>query len=103
MSITVQFIPMMTVLLFLCILIFCIILFFLILAGSIPEWLTGSLIRVGPGKFTVGPHKFKHWFDGMAVLHKFSFKQGMTRFCQDFSGMGLIFWQIAFEFLCPSM
>ncbi|PIK37041.1 hypothetical protein BSL78_26127, partial [Apostichopus japonicus] len=43
---------------------------------SIPEWLTGSLIRVGPGKFTVGPHKFKHWFDGMAVLHKFSFKQG---------------------------
>ncbi|PIK51020.1 putative beta,beta-carotene 15,15'-monooxygenase [Apostichopus japonicus] len=43
---------------------------------NIPEWLTGSLIRVGPGKFTVGPQKFKHWFDGMAVLHKFSFKQG---------------------------
>ncbi|XP_071840434.1 carotenoid-cleaving dioxygenase, mitochondrial-like [Apostichopus japonicus] len=44
--------------------------------GSVPKWLTGSLLRNGPGKFEVGEEKYKHWFDGLALMHKFSFREG---------------------------
>lgn len=37
--------------------------------GQIPDWLSGSLFRNGPAYFTGG-----HWFDGLAMIHKFSFR-----------------------------
>ncbi|KAF2349598.1 Carotenoid oxygenase [Trinorchestia longiramus] len=40
-------------------------------AGKIPDWLKGSLIRVGPGKFEEGDFTFNHWQDGMAMIYKF--------------------------------
>ena len=45
-------------------------------AGRIPLWLTGSLLRCGPGLFEVGSEPFYHLFDGQALLHKFDFKEG---------------------------
>uniref|UniRef100_A0A0G2JG19 Retinoid isomerohydrolase n=1 Tax=Mus musculus TaxID=10090 RepID=A0A0G2JG19_MOUSE len=44
--------------------------------GRIPLWLTGSLLRCGPGLFEVGSEPFYHLFDGQALLHKFDFKEG---------------------------
>lgn len=44
--------------------------------GEIPEWLSGSLIRNGPAKFEVGDNRVDHWFDGLAMLHKFRFADG---------------------------
>ena len=44
--------------------------------GKLPVWLTGDLIRNGPGTFTVGNDHFRHWFDGLAMLHRFSFHSG---------------------------
>lgn len=44
--------------------------------GTIPTWLSGSLLRNGPAKFEVGPDTFKHWFDGFAMLHRFTFAAG---------------------------
>lgn len=44
--------------------------------GFVPTWLSGSLLRNGPGKFEVGEEKYKHWFDGLALMHKFSFRDG---------------------------
>lgn len=44
--------------------------------GTIPTWLAGSLLRNGPAKFEVGPDTFKHWFDGFAMLHRFTFQNG---------------------------
>ncbi len=44
--------------------------------GTFPEWLTGALIRTGPAKFEVGEHPFHHWFDGLAMLHRFAFAGG---------------------------
>lgn len=41
--------------------------------GRIPSWLAGSLVRTGPSKFEVGQSQYRHWFDGLAMLHKFSF------------------------------
>jgi carotenoid cleavage dioxygenase-like enzyme len=44
--------------------------------GEIPAWLSGSLIRNGPGRFEVGGERVEHWFDGLAMLHKFRFEEG---------------------------
>ncbi|XP_077983649.1 beta,beta-carotene 15,15'-dioxygenase-like [Glandiceps talaboti] len=44
--------------------------------GTIPEWLSGSLLRNGPGIYKVGQEKFKHFFDGLALLHRYNIKDG---------------------------
>ncbi|XP_072516214.1 beta,beta-carotene 15,15'-dioxygenase isoform X2 [Salminus brasiliensis] len=44
--------------------------------GSIPDWLQGTLIRNGPGLFSVGETSYNHWFDGMALMHSFTIKHG---------------------------
>ena len=52
--------------------------------GTVPQWLSGTLIRNGPAKFEVGKEKFQHWFDGLAMLHKFSFKNGKVSYANKF-------------------
>lgn len=41
-------------------------------AGNIPEWLNGSLIRNGPGSIKIGQEEFNHLFDSSALLHRFA-------------------------------
>ncbi len=48
--------------------------------GQVPEWLSGSLIRNGPALFDAAQYKFRHYFDGMAMLHKFDFSGGRVFF-----------------------
>ncbi|MEL7240303.1 MAG: carotenoid oxygenase family protein, partial [Planctomycetota bacterium] len=50
--------------------------------GRIPKWLTGTLIRNGPGAWDTedGNLKVAHWFDGLAMLHRFSFDNGRVSF-----------------------
>ncbi|XP_044882046.1 retinoid isomerohydrolase isoform X4 [Mauremys mutica] len=52
--------------------------------GRIPIWLTGSLLRCGPGLFEVGSEPFYHLFDGQALLHKFDFKEGHVTYHRRF-------------------
>ncbi|WP_137286348.1 carotenoid oxygenase family protein [Halorussus salinisoli] len=52
--------------------------------GEIPSWLSGSLVRNGPGKFEVGGERVEHWFDGLAMLHKFRFVDGEVRYSNRF-------------------
>src|SRR5262245_52951603 len=52
--------------------------------GSFPVWLSGSLLRTGPAKFDVGATTVNHWFDGMAMLHKFAFRDGNVRYTNRF-------------------
>ncbi|XP_006501228.1 retinoid isomerohydrolase isoform X1 [Mus musculus] len=52
--------------------------------GRIPLWLTGSLLRCGPGLFEVGSEPFYHLFDGQALLHKFDFKEGHVTYHRRF-------------------
>ncbi|KAK1339911.1 hypothetical protein QTO34_018472 [Cnephaeus nilssonii] len=52
--------------------------------GRIPFWLTGSLLRCGPGLFEVGSEPFYHLFDGQALLHKFDFKEGHVTYHRRF-------------------
>ncbi len=52
--------------------------------GDMPGWLTGSLIRNGPGTFQVGGRRYRHWFDGLAMLHRFSFSHGRVSYANRF-------------------
>nr|XP_033799628.1 beta,beta-carotene 15,15'-dioxygenase [Geotrypetes seraphini] len=44
--------------------------------GQIPAWLQGTLLRNGPGRHSVGDTSYNHWFDGFALLHSFTIKNG---------------------------
>ncbi|XP_021112333.1 beta,beta-carotene 15,15'-dioxygenase isoform X6 [Heterocephalus glaber] len=46
------------------------------LSGRIPPWLQGTLLRNGPGMHTVGDSRYNHWFDGLALLHSFTIRDG---------------------------
>jgi beta,beta-carotene 9',10'-dioxygenase len=52
--------------------------------GRLPEWLAGTLVRNGPGTFRVGAQSYRHWFDGLAMLHKFSFGGGKVSYANKF-------------------
>ncbi|WP_423995256.1 carotenoid oxygenase family protein [Halorubrum trapanicum] len=45
--------------------------------GDLPAWLRGSLIRNGPGAFSLpNGSDVDHWFDGLAMLSRFTFDPG---------------------------
>jgi len=44
--------------------------------GTIPSWLSGTLLRNGPGRFEVGGQPVNHWFDGLAMLRRFRIEDG---------------------------
>ncbi len=48
--------------------------------GRVPHWLHGTLMRNGPALFEVGERSFNHWFDGLAMLHAFSFTGGRVSY-----------------------
>lgn len=48
--------------------------------GVIPSWLSGSLLRVGPGLFEIGGQPLRHLFDGQALMHKFDLKRGQVTY-----------------------
>jgi carotenoid cleavage dioxygenase-like enzyme len=48
--------------------------------GALPDWLTGTLIRNGPAGYEVGDYRLTHWFDGLAMLHRFSFQSGRVSY-----------------------
>jgi carotenoid cleavage dioxygenase-like enzyme len=52
--------------------------------GTLPEWLTGELIRNGPARFEAGAQAYRHWFDGQAMLHRFAFGDGEIRYTNRF-------------------
>lgn len=48
--------------------------------GVIPPWLEGTLVRNGPAQFEVGSERYNHWFDGLAMLHAFTFDHGKVHY-----------------------
>ncbi|XP_040273179.1 beta,beta-carotene 9',10'-oxygenase-like [Bufo bufo] len=54
------------------------------ITGRVPGWITGSLYRNGPGRFDFGNNKFNHWFDGMALMHKFTIENGNVTYMSKF-------------------
>src|SRR4051812_27479762 len=54
------------------------------LRGDLPTWLSGSLVRVTPAKFDLGGRKIRHWFDGLAMLHRFGLRDGRVSYANRF-------------------
>uniref|UniRef100_A0AAQ5YZ59 Beta-carotene oxygenase 1, like n=2 Tax=Amphiprion ocellaris TaxID=80972 RepID=A0AAQ5YZ59_AMPOC len=52
--------------------------------GSIPSWLQGTLLRNGPGLFSVGDSQYNHWFDGLSLIHSFTFGNGEVTYRSKF-------------------
>jgi len=52
--------------------------------GRWPGWLRGSLLRTGPAKYEVGDRSYNHWFDGLAMLHRFAFTPAGVRYTNRF-------------------
>lgn len=50
------------------------------LSGALPAWLAGSLLRTGPAKFELGSQHMRHWFDGLAMLHRFTIADGRVSY-----------------------
>jgi all-trans-8'-apo-beta-carotenal 15,15'-oxygenase len=44
--------------------------------GTIPDAVSGTFFRIGPGRNKIGGQEFGHWFDGDGMLHSVSFKDG---------------------------
>src|SRR3954468_14174338 len=55
------------------------------LRGQLPPWLSGSLVRVTPAKFELeGGNRIRHWFDGLAMLHRFGIDGGRVSYANRF-------------------
>jgi carotenoid cleavage dioxygenase-like enzyme len=52
--------------------------------GTIPDWLSGRLIRNGPGRFDLGGDRVTHWFDGLAMLRGYAFEDGEVHYTNRF-------------------
>ena len=52
--------------------------------GSIPRWLSGTLVRNGPGRFEAGGQRVNHWFDGLAMLRRYTFDEGRVSYANRF-------------------
>ncbi|XP_005808562.2 beta,beta-carotene 9',10'-oxygenase-like isoform X2 [Xiphophorus maculatus] len=52
--------------------------------GTIPAWINGSFLRNGPGKFEFGEDRYDHWFDGMALMHRFHICEGSVTYSSRF-------------------
>lgn len=52
--------------------------------GKVLNWLSGTLIRNGPIKVAVKGQSNEHWFDGLAMLHAFSFHEGSVNYSNKF-------------------
>ena len=48
--------------------------------GTIPSWLCGSLVRTGPARFDVGSTSYRHWFDGLALIHHFTIQDSQVSY-----------------------
>lgn len=44
--------------------------------GDLPNWLSGTLLRNGPGTWSAGRQPLTHWFDGFAMLRRFRIRDG---------------------------
>lgn len=54
------------------------------ISGTVPTWLSGTLVRNGPIKVTANGESTAHWFDGLAMLHAFSFENGKVHYTNRF-------------------
>lgn len=53
------------------------------ITGKIPDWLSGTLFRNGPAKFSAN-NSYTDWFDGLAMVHAFSFNNSKVSYANKY-------------------
>src|SRR3954452_6824094 len=53
-------------------------------SGTVPGWLTGSLVRVTPALLDDGGRSLRHWVDGAAMWNAFGFGDGSVSYASPF-------------------
>ena len=53
-------------------------------SGKFPSWISGLMCRNGPGKFDIGSETYGHWFDPLALLHRFKIENGHVTYQSKF-------------------
>ena len=48
--------------------------------GRVPEWLRGGLLLNGPALWELPKGNYRHWFDGLAMLHRVQIDEGRVRY-----------------------
>ena len=48
--------------------------------GRVPEWLRGGLLLNGPALWDLPKGSYRHWFDGLAMLHRVQFDAGRVHY-----------------------
>lgn len=48
--------------------------------GELPSWLSGQLLRNGPGCWEFDGNEVNHWFDGMSLVHSFELDGGRVHY-----------------------
>lgn len=51
----------------------------IVVEGRIPDDLNGDLVRNGPAGHEVFGHRYRHWFDGDGLVHRFRLADGRLR------------------------
>src|SRR3954447_16947287 len=52
--------------------------------GTLPGWLEGTLLRNGPALFEDSERSVSHWFDGQAMVHRFTLGGGTVSYANRF-------------------
>ena len=53
------------------------------ISGKIPEDLSGTLFRNGPGTMRVGDEQYGHWFDGPGMISAVTLTEGCLLYTSD--------------------
>jgi beta,beta-carotene 9',10'-dioxygenase len=48
--------------------------------GQLPDWLRGGLLLNGPALWDLPKGNYRHWFDGLAMMHRVQFDDGPVRY-----------------------
>ena len=52
--------------------------------NEIPNWLNGKYFRNGSGLYDLGEESYKHFFDGLAMIHAYEFQNGKATYTNKF-------------------
>src|SRR5436190_21785904 len=53
--------------------------------GRLPDWLRGGLLLNGPALWDLPKGGYRHWFDGLAMLHRVQFDAGRVHYRSRFA------------------
>lgn len=56
--------------------------------GTIPPWLKGDFLTVGPAQFSLNDSCADHWLDGFAMMHKFTIADASVTYSNAFIDSG---------------